>query len=65
MDIPTVHIYGIKDPRYPASIQLAHFSNENNRKVFDHKGGHEIPRTTIVSQTIAGMVEWLGEQVRD
>lgn len=59
IDMPTVHVYGIKDPRYPASIQLAHFSNPDRRRVFDHGGGHEIPRTTAVSQKIASLLIWL------
>jgi pimeloyl-ACP methyl ester carboxylesterase len=57
--IPTVHIYGNKDPRYPASIQLAHFSEESKRRIYDHAGGHEIPRTTVVSNHIADLVKWL------
>lgn len=64
IDIPTVHVYGIKDPRYPASIHLAYLSNEEKRLVYDHSGGHEIPRTTKVSKELASAVEWLDEQVR-
>jgi hypothetical protein len=61
--IPTVHVFGIKDPRYPASIQLAHFSKEEKRRTFDHGGGHDIPRTTVVSNRIAELVVWLEEQI--
>jgi hypothetical protein len=61
--IPTVHVFGIKDPRYPASIQLAHFSKEKKRRTFDHGGGHDIPRTTVVSNRIAELVVWLEEQI--
>lgn len=56
--IPTVHIYGSKDPRYPASIQLAHFCDEALRKTFDHQGGHDIPRNKAVSMKIAELIEW-------
>ncbi|KMU91623.1 hypothetical protein CIHG_09478 [Coccidioides immitis H538.4] len=59
INIPTVHIYGSKDPRYPCSIQLAHFSKPEIRRVYDHGGGHEIPVTTSVSSEIALAVEWL------
>ncbi|KMP06833.1 hypothetical protein DIZ76_014153 [Coccidioides immitis] len=59
INIPTVHIYGSKDPRYPCSIQLAHFSKPEIRRVYDHGGGHEIPVTTRVSSEIALAVEWL------
>ncbi|RAL16800.1 uncharacterized protein BO97DRAFT_474809 [Aspergillus homomorphus CBS 101889] len=53
--IPTVHIYGSKDPRWPAGIQLAEFCPD--RVEYDHGGGHDIPRTTGVSTKIASLVE--------
>ncbi|KGO63926.1 Serine hydrolase FSH [Penicillium italicum] len=52
--IPTVHVYGSKDPRWPAAIQLAEFCDD--RDEFDHGGGHDIPRSTEVSVKIAEMV---------
>ena len=56
--IPTVHIYGAHDPRYPASVTLAHLCNRLVSKVYDHGGGHDIPRKTEVSKKIAELVEW-------
>ena len=56
--IPTVHIYGSRDPRYPASVQLAHFCEEDKRRIYDHGSGHEIPRNAEVSKSIARLVEW-------
>ncbi|KAL8965982.1 MAG: hypothetical protein Q9183_003586 [Haloplaca sp. 2 TL-2023] len=56
--IPTVHIYGNKDPRCPASLQLVHFSSPELRKTYDHGGGHDVPRKTEVSESIANLVEW-------
>lgn len=53
--IPTAHIYGAKDPRWPAGIQLAYFCDD--RRMFDHEGGHDIPRTTDVSLRIAELVK--------
>ncbi|KAJ5681681.1 ef-hand calcium-binding domain protein [Penicillium maclennaniae] len=44
--IPTVHVYGSKDPRWPAAIQLAEFYDD--RVEYDHGGGHDIPRSTEV-----------------
>ncbi|KAK3944818.1 family of serine hydrolases 1 [Diplogelasinospora grovesii] len=61
--IPTVHIYGAKDPRWPASIQLAYFCEETRRKMYDHQGGHDIPRSTGVSLKIAGLMEELGRMI--
>ncbi|KAL8851897.1 MAG: hypothetical protein Q9221_003220 [Calogaya cf. arnoldii] len=56
--IPTVHIYGNKDPRCPASLQLSHFSDPRLTKTYDHGGGHEVPRSSEVSDRIARLVEW-------
>ncbi|KAL4914324.1 serine hydrolase-domain-containing protein [Aspergillus aurantiobrunneus] len=58
--IPTVHVYGCKDPRWPAGIQLAEFCSD--RVEFDHGGGHDIPRTSDVSGRIA---ELLREEVKN
>ncbi|KAL2048881.1 hypothetical protein ABVK25_010833 [Lepraria finkii] len=65
IDIPTVHIYGIKDPRYTSSMQLAHFCAEDKRRVYDHGGGHEIPRTTKVSEQIAELLYWLEKTMEE
>lgn len=59
--IPTVHVYGAKDPRWPASVQLAHFCR--NRKMYDHRGGHDIPRSTEVSVAIAKLIEELRKEI--
>lgn len=56
--IPTVHIYGAQDPRYPASITLAHFCDPLVQKAYDHGGGHDIPRKGEVSKKIAELIEW-------
>ncbi|KAI4124585.1 MAG: hypothetical protein LQ338_004723 [Usnochroma carphineum] len=58
IQVPTVHIYGNKDPRCPASLQLAQFSDPTLRKTYDHGGGHDVPRKTAVSESIAQLVEW-------
>ena len=58
--IPTVHVYGAKDPRYPASVTLAHFCEKSVRRTYDHGGGHDIPRRTEVSEMLAELVEWCG-----
>jgi hypothetical protein len=56
--IPTVHVFGSKDPRFPASVTLAQFCNDGVRRTYDHLGGHEIPRKRDVSESIAELVEW-------
>ncbi|KAL8990522.1 MAG: hypothetical protein Q9177_000853 [Variospora cf. flavescens] len=57
--VPTVHIYGNKDPRSTASLQLAQFSDPTLSKMYDHGGGHDVPRKTNVSEDIARLVEWV------
>lgn len=59
--IPTVHVYGAKDPRWPASLQLAHFCNR--REMYDHGGGHDIPRSTDVSLKLAALLEGLKRDI--
>ncbi|RHZ54156.1 putative EF-hand calcium-binding domain protein [Aspergillus thermomutatus] len=57
--IPTVHVYGSRDPRYVAGVQLSGICEPGKRRVFNHGGGHEIPRTDRVSRTIADLVRWV------
>lgn len=59
IQIPTVHIYGARDPRMGSALQLARFCRADRRRVFDHEGGHDIPRTTSVSKTIAELIVWV------
>lgn len=60
IDIPTVHVVGGKDPKFPAGAQLARFCS--HRAVFDHGGGHDIPRTSHVSLRIAELVRAVMEE---
>ncbi|KAI9793267.1 MAG: hypothetical protein M1816_000688 [Peltula sp. TS41687] len=61
--IPTVHVFGSKDPRFPAAIQLAHLCDASRRRMFDHQGGHDIPRKKDVSRKIAELIEWSASMV--
>ena len=58
ISIPTVHVFGSRDPRFPASVTLAQFCDEGIRRTFDHGSGHEIPRTTNCSSILADSVQW-------
>lgn len=62
IEIPTVHIYGDKDPRYQAGVQLSALCRVDRRKTFNHEGGHEIPRKDSVSRKIAWLVQWVLEE---
>ena len=63
--IPTAHVYGRKDPSYPSSMQLAHFCDEGKRNVLDHGGGHDIPRTMVVTERIVELVRWLERMIKE
>ena len=65
ISIPTVHIYGSKDPRYSASLQLAGICDPDKRRSYNHGGGHEIPRRTAVSTAIAELLEWAMEMAAE
>ncbi|KAE8379812.1 serine hydrolase FSH [Aspergillus bertholletiae] len=60
--VPTVHVYGRKDPRFAAGVQLSGVCDGTMRRVFDHGGGHDIPRTTAVSEQLAQLVRWALEE---
>lgn len=62
ISIPTVHIYGSKDPRYAAGVHLSGICDPENRRTYNHGGGHEIPRNEAVTSSIAKLVEWALEQ---
>ncbi|KAB8079389.1 serine hydrolase FSH [Aspergillus leporis] len=61
--VPTVHVYGRRDPRFIAGVQLSGVCvGEGSRRVYDHRGGHDIPRGETVSRALADLVRWvLGE----
>jgi Na+-exporting ATPase len=56
--IPTAHIYGERDPRYIAGIQLSEVCEKRSRKEYNHGGGHEIPRFEAVSGAMADLIRW-------
>lgn len=57
--VPTVHVYGRKDPRFSAGVQLSGVCDGSIRRCFDHGGGHDIPRTSGVSERLAELVRWV------
>mgnify|MGYP002717973311 FL=1 len=58
INVPTVHIYGSKDPRWAAGVHLSGICEPSKRRTYDHGGGHEIPRTAVVSNSIAELFQW-------
>ena len=63
--IPSLHIYGHKDPICTCSLQLAMMSNAENRLVYNHGGGHEIPFKGHVAKDIANAIEQLDKWLDD
>ncbi|KAJ5780720.1 Serine hydrolase FSH [Penicillium paradoxum] len=62
INVPTVHIYGSKDPRWAAGVHLSGICEPEKRRTYDHGGGHEIPRTAVVSNSIAELFQWAAAQ---
>ncbi|KAI1214241.1 serine hydrolase FSH [Annulohypoxylon truncatum] len=56
--IPTVHIWGEKDPLFPSSIHLAGLCDPYIRKIYTHSGGHEIPQEENELMQITPLIEW-------
>lgn len=63
--IPSVHIFGEKDPRYPQSLQLACLFDERDRRMFNHGSGHDIPRRKEVSEKITELVKWTARKRKE
>lgn len=55
IQVPTAHIYGWNDPWYLHSKDLARLCSENLTSVYEHDGGHEIPRSE--SEEICDVIE--------
>ncbi|KAI1400286.1 serine hydrolase FSH [Hypoxylon fuscum] len=56
--IPTVHVWGDKDPLFPTSVHLAGLCDPYIRKIHVHSGAHEIPREEKDSTELASLIEW-------
>ncbi|EED19740.1 EF-hand calcium-binding domain protein, putative [Talaromyces stipitatus ATCC 10500] len=61
--IPTVHVVGAKDPRNLAGHQLHALSHPDITKIYEHEGGHDIPRNETTSTTIARLVRWVSSSM--
>ncbi|CAK3733238.1 Hypothetical predicted protein [Lecanosticta acicola] len=65
IDIPTFHVYGHKDPMCTASLILSNLCREDRRQVYDHGGGHDIPRPSWVSEDLAGGIRRVKERIAE
>ena len=60
--VPTANIIGNKDPHVINGVTLGHLCQERGKVVFDHGGGHEIPRqpkeiTAEIAQAILDTIQ--------
>ncbi|KAI6084480.1 serine hydrolase-domain-containing protein [Hypoxylon rubiginosum] len=56
--IPTVHVWGEKDPMFPGSVHLAGLCDPYIKKIHVHQGAHEVPRDGKDVTELASLVEW-------
>lgn len=61
--IPTVHVVGAKDPRNLAGHQLHALCHPDIAKIYEHAGGHDIPRNEATSTSIARLVRWVSSPI--
>lgn len=62
IDIPTAHIIGAKDSWMPQSLLLKELCVEGQSRLFDHRGGHEVPRSETVAKGIADCIVWAADK---
>ncbi|KAI1186490.1 serine hydrolase FSH [Nemania serpens] len=62
-DIPTVHIYGEKDPICPSGIQLAYLCRAGKENMYNHQGGHDVPRSPKVAVDVAASFKKLAKMI--
>ncbi|KAL8853085.1 MAG: hypothetical protein Q9221_002116 [Calogaya cf. arnoldii] len=54
--IPTGHIVGREDPLFAAGIMLSEICSRSTCSIFEHSGGHEIPRGIIATADMVRLV---------
>ncbi|KAI1183872.1 serine hydrolase FSH [Nemania serpens] len=60
--IPTVHIWGTKDPGFPTSIHLAGLCDPYLRKIYAHGGAHEVPQGKEDTEQLGQLFLWCVQQ---
>ncbi|KAI0101029.1 serine hydrolase FSH [Nemania sp. FL0031] len=56
--IPTVHVWGMKDPGFPTSTHLAGLCDPYIRKIYMHNSTHEVPQGIEDTQQLGQSVLW-------
>ncbi|KAI0197524.1 serine hydrolase FSH [Astrocystis sublimbata] len=61
--LQTVHIYGAMDPIWLSSVQMAYLCHANEKNMYDHQGGHDVPRSPKVAANIASLFRKLAKSL--
>ena len=64
IDIPTAHIYGDKDEYFKQSLALVGLCDMGAAKVFDHGGGHFLPRDQWMAKKMGEVVRYALDRAR-
>ncbi|KAF9892281.1 hypothetical protein FE257_002058 [Aspergillus nanangensis] len=56
ISIPTVHFYGVQDPRLEVAVELAGLCEAAKRRTYTHSGGHEVPFNAVSCKEAADLV---------
>ena len=57
IQIPTAHVVGRNDPVRDASLKLVDMCDVRYVSVYEHKGGHELPKTADSLQRIKDVIQ--------
>ncbi|OJD32105.1 ef-hand calcium-binding domain protein [Diplodia corticola] len=58
IDIPTVHVIGLKDEYLDHGKNLAGICNSRIQQVVTHDGGHQLPREGATVSRVAEAIQW-------
>ena len=64
IDVPTYHIVGSTDPFIYGSISLFNVCDQDTAILFDHGGGHNVPRDSRTVKELAMSVKRAMEERR-
>ncbi|KAI0855446.1 serine hydrolase FSH [Xylaria cubensis] len=63
-NFPTLHIYGATDPIWSSSVQMAYLCQADENCMYDHQGGHDVPRSPKVAADIASLFKKLSTKIK-
>lgn len=57
VQVPSVHVYGVKDGWFEQSLELAGLYESRDRSTLQHDGGHHIPSSPDTMRQLCKMIE--------